>query len=169
LGEQIDGKNEIESVVRYKIERAAPGIIARESVFESLQTGIKAIDSLVPIGRGQRELIIGDRQTGKTAIALDTILNQKQFNNINFKDAINEFKDYAKLEFNFDRTFAIYDISATTLVNFFRETEIKIFENYFKSLFFYPAFDENYIDEQIEYLASFYLINMLNQTVVLNH
>ena len=61
------------------IERKAPGVIYRQPVTEPLQTGIKAIDSMIPIGRGQRELIIGDRQTGKTAIAIDTILNQKEF------------------------------------------------------------------------------------------
>jgi F-type H+-transporting ATPase subunit alpha len=77
LGEPIDGKGPIESSERRKIEIKAPGIIARKSVHEPLQTGIKAIDTMIPIGRGQRELIIGDRQTGKTAIAIDTIINQK--------------------------------------------------------------------------------------------
>lgn len=82
LGNPIDGKGNIESVNSEKrsIETKAPGIIARQSVFEPLQTGLKAIDSLVPIGRGQRELIIGDRQTGKTAIAIDTIINQVELN-----------------------------------------------------------------------------------------
>jgi F-type H+/Na+-transporting ATPase subunit alpha len=78
LGEPIDGKGPIISDERRLIEAKAPGIIAREPVTEPLQTGIKAIDAMIPVGRGQRELIIGDRQTGKTAIALDTILNQKQ-------------------------------------------------------------------------------------------
>ena len=80
LGEPIDGKGEI-SGDKYAmpIERKAPGVIYREPVAEPLQTGIKAIDSMIPIGRGQRELIIGDRQTGKTAIAIDTILNQREF------------------------------------------------------------------------------------------
>lgn len=73
----IDGKGEIKSKETRKIEIKAPGIVARQSVNEPLQTGIKAIDSMIPIGRGQRELIIGDRQTGKTAVALDTIINQK--------------------------------------------------------------------------------------------
>ena len=77
LGQPIDGKGPIESPHRRRIEVKAPGIIARQSVKEPLQTGIKAIDSMIPIGRGQRELIIGDRQTGKTTIAIDTILNQK--------------------------------------------------------------------------------------------
>ena len=77
LGQPIDGKGPIETDRYREIERIAPGIIARKSVHEPLQTGMKAIDSMIPIGRGQRELIIGDRQTGKTAIAIDTIINQK--------------------------------------------------------------------------------------------
>ena len=77
LGQPIDGKGSIEAEDIRPIESPAPGIIERKSVNEPLQTGIKAIDSMIPIGRGQRELIIGDRQTGKTAIALDTIINQK--------------------------------------------------------------------------------------------
>ncbi len=77
LGQPIDGKGPIESKERRRIEVKAPGIIARQPVKEPLQTGLKAIDSMIPIGRGQRELIIGDRQTGKTAIATDTIINQK--------------------------------------------------------------------------------------------
>jgi len=80
LGEPIDGKGEIKGK-KYEmpLERKAPGVIYREPVSEPLQTGIKAIDSMIPIGRGQRELIIGDRQTGKTTIAIDTIINQKEF------------------------------------------------------------------------------------------
>jgi len=77
LGQPVDGKGAIESKEMRPIERPAPGIIQRKSVSVPLQTGIKAIDSMIPIGRGQRELIIGDRQTGKTVIALDTIINQK--------------------------------------------------------------------------------------------
>ncbi|HVS30442.1 MAG TPA: F0F1 ATP synthase subunit alpha [Thermoanaerobaculia bacterium] len=77
LGQPIDGKGPINSSERYPIERIAPGVVDRKPVKEPLQTGIKAIDSMIPIGRGQRELIIGDRQTGKTAIAVDTIINQK--------------------------------------------------------------------------------------------
>ena len=77
LGQAIDGKGPIESSKYRQIERVASGVISRKSVDTPLQTGIKAIDSMVPIGRGQRELIIGDRQTGKTAIAIDTIINQK--------------------------------------------------------------------------------------------
>ncbi|MBI4515158.1 MAG: F0F1 ATP synthase subunit alpha [Deltaproteobacteria bacterium] len=77
LGQPMDGKGPIESKENRRIEIKAPGIIARQPVKEPLQTGIKAIDSMIPIGRGQRELIIGDRQTGKTAVAIDTIINQK--------------------------------------------------------------------------------------------
>ena len=77
LGNPIDGKGPLTDVTRARVEVKAPGIIPRRSVHEPVQTGLKAIDALVPIGRGQRELIIGDRQTGKTAVAIDTILNQK--------------------------------------------------------------------------------------------
>merc|ERR1711968_331116 len=77
LGNPIDGKGALRDTTRTRIEVKAPGIIARKSVHEPVQTGLKAIDSLVPIGRGQRELIIGDRQTGKTALAIDAIINQK--------------------------------------------------------------------------------------------
>jgi F-type H+/Na+-transporting ATPase subunit alpha len=80
LGEPIDGKGPLTDVTRTRVEVKAPGIIPRRSVHEPVQTGLKAIDALVPIGRGQRELIIGDRQTGKTALAIDTVLNQKQVN-----------------------------------------------------------------------------------------
>jgi F-type H+/Na+-transporting ATPase subunit alpha len=80
LGEPIDGKGPIKSKKRARVDVKAPGIIPRKSVHEPMATGIKAIDALIPIGRGQRELIIGDRQTGKTAIAIDAILNQKQVN-----------------------------------------------------------------------------------------
>src|SRR5699024_7702772 len=77
LGQPIDGKGPIVSNETRPVEFQAPGVLQRRSVYQPLQTGIKAIDSMIPIGRGQRELIIGDRQTGKTAIAIDTILNQK--------------------------------------------------------------------------------------------
>jgi len=77
LGQPIDGKGPIESKLTRRVEIKAPGIVARQPVSEPLQTGLKAIDSMIPIGRGQRELIIGDRQTGKTAVALDTIINQR--------------------------------------------------------------------------------------------
>ena len=77
LGKPIDGKGPIETDTYFPVERIAPGVIDRQPVKEPMQTGIKAIDSMIPVGRGQRELIIGDRQTGKTAIAVDTIINQK--------------------------------------------------------------------------------------------
>lgn len=80
LGNPIDGKGPIVSDQRMRVEKKAPGIIPRQSVSEPVQTGLKAIDALVPVGRGQRELIIGDRQTGKTAVAIDTFINQKQAN-----------------------------------------------------------------------------------------
>ena len=80
LGNDIDGKGSINSKERRMVDVRAPGIIPRESVSEPMQTGLKAIDALVPVGRGQRELIIGDRQTGKTAVAIDTIINQKELN-----------------------------------------------------------------------------------------
>ena len=81
LGNPIDGKGALDkSLERKRVEVKAPGIIPRQSVGEPMQTGLKAIDSLIPVGRGQRELIIGDRQTGKTAVAIDTIINQKKIN-----------------------------------------------------------------------------------------
>ena len=80
LGEPIDGKGPIESETRGRVEVKAPGIIPRRSVHQPVQTGLEPIDSLIPIGRGQRELIIGDRQTGKTAVAIDTFINQKPIN-----------------------------------------------------------------------------------------
>ena len=80
LGNPIDGKGPIKCDEKRRVDVKAPGIIPRQSVHEPMQTGLKAIDALIPIGRGQRELIIGDRQTGKTAIILDTILNQKSIN-----------------------------------------------------------------------------------------
>ncbi|NCU55847.1 MAG: F0F1 ATP synthase subunit alpha, partial [Candidatus Fonsibacter ubiquis] len=84
LGNPIDGKGPIDkNAERKRVEIKAPGIIPRKSVNEPMQTGLKAIDSLIPVGRGQRELIIGDRQTGKTAIAIDTIINQKEINKSN--------------------------------------------------------------------------------------
>jgi F-type H+-transporting ATPase subunit alpha len=80
LGNPIDGKGPIQATERRRVEVKAPGIIPRKSVHEPVQTGLKALDALVPIGRGQRELIIGDRQTGKTAVVLDTFINQKEIN-----------------------------------------------------------------------------------------
>jgi F-type H+-transporting ATPase subunit alpha len=90
LGQPIDGKGPIESKQFMPIERLAPGVVDRQPVREPLQTGLKAIDSMVPIGRGQRELIIGDRQTGKTAVALDAILNQKETGVICIYNAIGQ-------------------------------------------------------------------------------
>nr|WP_294849173.1 F0F1 ATP synthase subunit alpha [uncultured Sphingomonas sp.] len=80
LGNPIDGKGPLKDVTRARVEVKAPGIIPRKSVHEPVQTGLKALDALVPVGRGQRELIIGDRQTGKTAVAIDTFINQKEAN-----------------------------------------------------------------------------------------
>jgi F-type H+-transporting ATPase subunit alpha len=77
LGQPIDGKGPINAKLTDVIEKVAPGVIARQSVSQPVQTGLKSIDAMVPVGRGQRELIIGDRQTGKTAVAIDTIINQK--------------------------------------------------------------------------------------------
>jgi len=77
LGQPIDGKGPINAKLTDKIEKVAPGVIWRKSVSQPVQTGIKSIDAMVPVGRGQRELIIGDRQTGKTAVAVDTIINQE--------------------------------------------------------------------------------------------
>merc|ERR1711970_805531 len=87
LGEAIDGKGAIKSSARSRVEVKAPGIMPRRSVHESMMTGLKAVDSLVPVGRGQRELIIGDRQTGKTSIALDTLINQKSTHDSNDESA----------------------------------------------------------------------------------
>jgi F-type H+-transporting ATPase subunit alpha len=97
LGNPIDGKGEIISSERGLIEVKAPGIIPRKSVHEPMQTGLKAVDSLIPVGRGQRELIIGDRQTGKTAIILDTILNQKKVNDAAKDDADKLFCIYVAI------------------------------------------------------------------------
>jgi F-type H+-transporting ATPase subunit alpha len=82
LGRPLDGKGPVDSVEHYPLERTAPGVVARQPVKEPMQTGIMAIDSMIPIGRGQRELIIGDRQTGKTAVIIDSIINQKGTGNI---------------------------------------------------------------------------------------
>src|SRR5690606_7941717 len=80
LGNPIDGKGPISGeLYEMPIERKAPGVIFRQPVTEPMQTGIKAIDAMIPVGRGQRELVIGDRQTGKTTVCIDTILNQKEF------------------------------------------------------------------------------------------
>ena len=86
IGNPIDGKGSIETAETYPVDQIAPGIIPRKSVDQPLQTGIMAIDSMIPIGRGQRELIIGDRSTGKTTIAIDTIINQANINNQHRKE-----------------------------------------------------------------------------------
>src|SRR6202030_1580093 len=80
LGQPLDGKGPVKSEVAYPLEKIAPGVIKRKSVSQPVQTGIMAIDAMIPIGRGQRELIIGDRSTGKTTMALDTIINQARMN-----------------------------------------------------------------------------------------
>ncbi|MGH8272395.1 MAG: F0F1 ATP synthase subunit alpha, partial [Gammaproteobacteria bacterium] len=77
LGRPLDGKGPIKAKETYPIEQVAPGVISRQSVSQPVQTGLKSVDAMVPVGRGQRELIIGDRQTGKTAVAVDTIINQR--------------------------------------------------------------------------------------------
>src|SRR6266404_6976320 len=81
LGQPVDGKGPVKSEVAYPVEKIAPGIIKRRSVSQPVQTGIMAVDAMIPIGRGQRELIIGDRSTGKTTIGVDTIINQARMNN----------------------------------------------------------------------------------------
>src|ERR671937_1212937 len=90
LGQPIDGKGPINAKLTDVIEKVAPGVIARQKVTQPVQTGLKAIDAMVPVGRGQRELIIGDRQTGKTAVAVDTIINQKGQNVICIYNAIGQ-------------------------------------------------------------------------------
>jgi F-type H+/Na+-transporting ATPase subunit alpha len=113
LGQPIDGKGEIETKKFNPVERKALGIIQRQPVKEPLQTGIKAIDSMIPIGRGQRELIIGDRQTGKTAIAIDTIINQKSTDVICIYVAIGQKKSsVAKLV----KTLEAYDAMEYTII-----------------------------------------------------
>ncbi|MBP7190245.1 MAG: F0F1 ATP synthase subunit alpha [Rickettsiaceae bacterium] len=96
MGNPIDGKGKVDDVSFARVEVKAPGIVSRKSVSEPMQTGIKAIDSLIPIGRGQRELIIGDRQTGKTAIAIDAIINQK-YQNTSSKDSEKMFCVYVAI------------------------------------------------------------------------
>ncbi len=92
LGEPIDGKGEIKSTVSYPVEKIAPGIIARRSVDQPVQTGIMAIDAMIPIGRGQRELIIGDRSTGKTTIGVDTMINQARINKVGRESGDKDFR-----------------------------------------------------------------------------
>ena len=111
LGRPIDGKGEIKTTTRYAIERKAPSIISRESVNSPLETGIKCIDALIPIGKGQRELIIGDRQSGKTAIAVDTIINQKGKNVICIYVAIGQKNSSVAAIFDKLNTFDAMDYS----------------------------------------------------------
>src|SRR6476661_5245120 len=92
LGEPIDGKGPIKSDIAYPVEKNAPGIIRRRSVSEPVQTGIMAIDAMIPIGRGQREFIIGDRATGKTTICIDTIINQARLNKVGRASGDKEFR-----------------------------------------------------------------------------
>ncbi|MGE9291338.1 MAG: F0F1 ATP synthase subunit alpha [Puniceicoccales bacterium] len=92
LGRPVDGKGAIDAEESYPVEKIAPGIISRKSVDQPLQTGIMAIDSMIPIGRGQRELIIGDRQTGKTTIAIDTIINQANINRVGIESGEPDFR-----------------------------------------------------------------------------
>jgi F-type H+-transporting ATPase subunit alpha len=87
LGNPIDGKGPLKTSQRSRAQLKAPGILPRQSVSQPVQTGLKSVDAMVPIGRGQRELIIGDRQTGKTAVALDAMLNQKRWNNTSSDDS----------------------------------------------------------------------------------
>lgn len=111
LSRPIDGKGEIKTTTRYAIERKAPSIISRESVNSPLETGIKCIDALIPIGKGQRELIIGDRQSGKTAIAVDTIINQKGKNVICIYVAIGQKNSSVAAIFDKLNTFGAMDYS----------------------------------------------------------
>ena len=106
LGEPLDGKGPVESDVAYPVEKLAPGIIRRSPVRQPLQTGIMAIDAMIPVGRGQRELIIGDRSTGKTTICIDTIINQALLNTAAEAAGDKEFRP-ALLHLRSDRTKAI--------------------------------------------------------------
>src|SRR5919109_2519214 len=92
LGEPLDGKGEIKSETFYPLEKIAPGVIKRRSVSQPVQTGIMAIDAMIPIGRGQRELIIGDRATGKTTIAIDTIISQARINKVGRASGAKDFR-----------------------------------------------------------------------------
>lgn len=106
LGEPIDGKAAIKAKAKYPVEKIAPGVITRQSVNTPLQTGIKAIDAMIPIGRGQRELIIGDRNTGKTTIAIDTIINQGRISNIGYR--VSEDKNDKRQTINDKPVICIY-------------------------------------------------------------
>jgi F-type H+-transporting ATPase subunit alpha len=122
VGEPIDGKGPVDAIERRVADVKAPGIIPRRSVHEPVQTGVKAIDTLIPIGRGQRELIIGDRQTGKTAIILDTIINQKRINDLATDDSGKLFCIYVAIGqkrssvAQFVKTLRDYDALSYTVV-----------------------------------------------------
>ncbi len=113
LGEAIDGNGDIKATTQYPVERIAPGVMTRKSVHQPVQTGIKAIDTLIPIGKGQRELIIGDRQTGKTAVVLDTILNQKDEDMICIYVAIGQKESKVA---RFVETLKEYDAMKNTII-----------------------------------------------------
>ena len=113
LGEPLDGRGPIATTEFSPIERIAPGVVDRQPVKESLQTGLKAIDGMIPIGRGQRELIIGDRQTGKTAIAVDTIINQKKTDVISIYVAIGQKRSTVA---NVVKTLTDYDVLDKTII-----------------------------------------------------
>ena len=113
LGEPLDGRGPIATTEFSPIERIAPGVVDRQPVKESLQTGLKAIDGMIPIGRGQRELIIGDRQTGKTAIAIDTIINQKKTDVISIYVAIGQKRSTVA---NVVKTLTDYDVLDKTII-----------------------------------------------------
>src|SRR5881409_1712157 len=113
IGLPLDGKGPIKSSASHRIEVRAPGVVDRQSVREPLQTGIKAIDAMIPIGRGQRELIIGDRQTGKTAIAIDTIINQKKTDVISIYVAIGQKRSTVA---QVVKTLADYEVLDRTIV-----------------------------------------------------
>src|SRR5881409_3920825 len=113
IGLPLDGKGPIKSSASHRIEVRAPGVVDRQSVREPVQTGIKAIDAMIPIGRGQRELIIGDRQTGKTAIAVDTIINQKNTDVISIYVAIGQKRSTVA---QVVKTLTDYDVMDRTIV-----------------------------------------------------
>src|SRR2546427_810806 len=118
LGQPIDGKGPVKSETTYPVEKIAPGIIKRKSVSQPVQTGIMAIDAMIPIGRGQRELIIGDRSTGKTTIAIDTIINQARINKANegsadksFRPVYNIYVAIGQKQSNMARVIAVLEVA----------------------------------------------------------
>jgi len=118
LGNPVDGKGPITATATYPVEKIAPGIIKRKSVSQPVQTGIMAIDAMIPIGRGQRELIIGDRATGKTTIAIDTIINQARINKANegkanFRPLYSIYVAIGQKQSNVARSIAVQPVSAS--------------------------------------------------------